>query len=88
MGNITYEHCGDHIIRRVEGEPWHCCRVDIWNQPVEIGQKYQVVFYCDYDNSEHGLNYTIEVTEENLAEITFHMNDTDNDITDYILVTD
>ena len=59
--------------------------VEVERYPI-IGEKYQVVFYCDYDNSEYGENYVVEVTEENIDEIAFAMNDPNNDITEYILI--
>lgn len=86
MNDITYRASGNYIIAESTFDPYCSPRVEIWRQP-EIGQKYMVVYYCDYDNTEHGLNYTIEVTADNINEITFHMNDTENDITEYILCT-
>lgn len=64
--------------------PYYTPRFEIRHKP-EIGQKYEVVSYCDYDN-EGGENYIVEVTAENIAEITFHMNDLNNDITEYVLI--
>ena len=82
----TYRREGNYVIQESpEYDPYWHSRVEIYNEPA-IGQKYMVVFYCDYDNSEYGSNYTIEVTEENIAEIAYHMNDTENDITDYFLI--
>lgn len=65
--------------------PYHFQRFEIWRRLPEIGEKYNVVVFCDYENTQ-GLNYVIEVTAENRAEIAFHMNDTLNDITEYILL--
>ena len=85
MNDITYRIDGNYAILEAPSD-FYSNRQEIWQPLPQIGQKYLVVFYCDYDNSEHGLNYTVEITEENIAEITFHMNDTQNDITEYILI--
>ena len=85
MNDITYRIENGYAILEAPTD-FYSNRQEIWQPLPLIGQKYLVVFYCDYDNSEHGLNYTVEITEENIAEITFHMNDTQNDITEYILI--
>ena len=85
MNEITYRIDGNYAIVESPAN-FYSCRAEIFNPLPVIGQKYLVVFYCDYDNTEYGDNYTVEITEENIAEITFHMNDTQNDITEYILV--
>lgn len=66
------EKCGGHQFWG-ESEP---------RKPV-IGEKYLVVYYCDYDNKD-GYNYIIEVTEDNIDELTRRMNDPENDITEYV----
>lgn len=81
---ITHTISGNYVTLVCKDDPYYRPRIEIYCQP-EIGQKYQVVYYCDYDNSEHGLNYIVEVTEDNIAEVAFDMNDTQNDITEYIL---
>ena len=83
--NITYRIDGNYVTFEDLDHPYYHPRYEIYWQP-EIGQKYNVVFFCDYDNTEYGDNYTIEVTADNLAEITYHMNDLENDITQYILI--
>lgn len=85
MNDITYRIEGNHAILEAPAD-FYSCRAEIYQPLPQIGQTYLVVFYCDYDNSEYGDNYTVEITEENIAEITFHMNDTQNDITEYILI--
>lgn len=86
MFNITYRPHGNHIIMEVkESDNTLQFWAEVYSYPT-IGEKYMVVYYCDYDNTEHGLNYTVEVTEDNINEITYNMNDTSNDITDYILI--
>lgn len=85
MNDITYRIDGNYAILEAPSA-FYSCRAEIYQPLPQIGQKYLVVFYCDYDNSEYGENYTVEITEENLAEIAFHMNDTQNDITEYILI--
>lgn len=87
MYNITYRAEGNYIVRETTAYPLCKKYVDIYNEPT-VGQKYWVVFYCDYSNTEHGLNYIVEVTEENIAEITYHMNDLENDITEYVLISE
>jgi hypothetical protein len=84
--NITYEISGDYAIRHDPDWSLVSAYQEIWRERPVIGQKYMVVFFCDYDNTEYGDNYPIEITEDNIAEITFHMNDTENDITEYILI--
>ena len=85
MSEIIYRIDGNYAILEAPAY-FYSSRAEIFNPLPQIGQKYMVVFYCDYDNTEYGENYTIEITEENIAEITFHMNDTQNDITEYILI--
>ena len=85
MNDITYIRSGNYIIMEVASDPYYRPRIEVYWQP-EIGQKYMVVYFCDYDNTEYGYNYTIEVTADNIDEITFHMNDLANDITQYILI--
>lgn len=85
MNDITYRIENGYAILEAPTD-FYSNRQEIWQPLPQIGQKYLVVFYCDYDNSEYGENYTVEITEENIAEITFHMNDTQNDITEYILI--
>ena len=85
MQELTFRISEGYAFRKYSEDPFEA-RVDIYQPIPQIGQKYMVVFYCDYDNTEYGENYTIEITEENIAEITFHMNDTQNDITEYILI--
>ena len=85
MNDITFRIDGNYAILEAPAA-FYSSRAEIFNPLPQIGQKYMVVFFCDYDNSEYGDNYTVEITEENLAEITFHMNDTENDITEYILI--
>ena len=85
MNDITYRIDGNYAILEAPSA-FYSCRAEIYQPLPQIGQKYLVVFYCDYDNIEYGENYTVEITEENLAEIAFHMNDTQNDITEYILI--
>lgn len=85
MNDITYRIENGYAILEAPTD-FYSNRQEIWQPLPRIGQKYLVVFYCDYDNSEYGENYTVEITEENIAEITFHMNDTQNDITEYILI--
>ena len=85
MNEITYRIDGSYAIAEYPSD-FYPCRAEIYRPLPVIGQKYLVVFDCDYDNTEYGDNYTVEITEENIAEITFHMNDTRNDITEYILV--
>ena len=86
MNNVTYKpHGSNYIIR--ESADSSCSKwVEVYKPYPIVGEKYMVVYYCDYDNSEYGLNYIVEITEENIDEITFRMNDTSNDITEYILV--
>lgn len=86
MCQITYRIDGNYAILEAPND-FYSSRAEIFNPLPVIGQKYMVVFYCDYDNSEYGENYIVEITEENIAEITFHMNDTQNDITEYILIS-
>lgn len=85
MNEITYRISGNYAILEAPAD-FYSSRTEIFHPLPQIGQKYMVVFYCDYDNTEYGENYTVEITEENIAEITFHMNDTENDITEYILI--
>lgn len=82
---ITYECHNTTLCRKVEveGRTYHKF-VEVNDYPI-IGEKYMVVHYCDM---EHEDNYTVEVTEETIDDITFGMNDPDNDITEYILVTE
>lgn len=84
MNDITFTISGDYAFLHDSMYPLCCIRQEIWRERPVIGQKYMVVFFCDYDNTEYGENFPIEVTEENIAEITFRMNDTENDITEYI----
>lgn len=84
MNEMTYTFSGSYVIMSNPAFPGIRYRVEIYRQP-EIGQKYMVVYFCDYDNAE-GQNYTVEVTEENIAEVTYRMNDPKNDITEYIIV--
>jgi hypothetical protein len=81
--NFTYRpHLDSWIIRESSGSPikkW----VEVYKPYPIIGEKYMVVYYCDYANPS---NYIVQVTEDNIDEITFCMNDPDNDITEYILV--
>lgn len=84
MSQFTYTLSGNYVTMRPAAHPALRYRVEIYRQP-EIGQKYKVVYFCDYDNAE-GNNYTIEVTADNIAEVTYRMNDPKNDITEYILV--
>lgn len=86
MYELTFRISEGYAFRKDNEYPLVEARVEIYQPLPQIGQKYLVVFYCDYDNSEYGENYIVEITEENIAEITFHMNDTDNDITEYILI--
>ena len=86
MYELTFRISDGYAFRKDSEYPLVEARVDIYQPLPKIGQTYLVVFYCDYDNSEYGQNYTVEITEENIAEITFHMNDTENDITEYILI--
>lgn len=85
MYGFTYHIIGNYAKMLNEEDPTCSHYAEIWNPLPIIGQKYLVVSFCDYDNSEYGENYTRVITEENLAEITYHMNDTSNDITEYIL---
>lgn len=85
MNDIAYRIEGNQAILEAPSA-FYSSRAEIFRPLPVVGQKYMVVFYCDYDNSEYGDNYIVEITEENLAEIAFHMNDTQNDITEYILV--
>lgn len=85
MNEYTYTFSGSYVTMHTAAHPNIRYRVEIYLQP-EIGQKYEVVYYCDYDNTEYGHNYTIEVTSDNIAEITYRMNDPRNDITEYILI--
>ena len=86
MNGITFRPHGNYIIMDVVEDGYtHSFWAEVYRQP-SIGEKYMVVFYCDYDSSEYGENYTIEVTTDNINEITYHMNDTENDITEYILI--
>ena len=84
MNELTYTLSGGYVTMSNSARPGICYRVEIYRQP-EIGQKYMVVYFCDYDNAV-GNNYTIEVTAANIAEVTYRMNDTRNDITEYILI--
>ena len=88
MYGFTYRISGNHAIMNDEAYPICDHYAEIWQPLPIIGQKYLVVSFCDYDNTEYGENYTITVTEENIAEITYHMNDTTNDITSYHLCTE
>jgi hypothetical protein len=51
-----------------------------------IGEKYMVVIGGDYDNTDYGENYIVEITADNIHEISFRMNDPQNDLTEYILI--
>jgi hypothetical protein len=83
MEIITYKPYGtNHIVRESNLSPLRKY-VEVYKPYPIIGEKYMVVFYCDYDNPD---NYVVEVTADNIDEITFRMNDPDNDITEYILV--
>ena len=86
MYELTFRISDGYAFRKDSEYSLVEARVDIYQPLPVIGQQYLVVFYCDYDNSEYGQNYTVEITEENIAEITFNMNDTENDITEYILI--
>ena len=89
MNEITYRIADGYAYRKESNPQWFLMgtkRVDIYKPIPQIGQKYMVVFYCDYDNTEYGENFPVEVTADNIAEITFHMNDTENDITEYVLI--
>lgn len=83
MNEITYRIDGNYAIQECP-DMFYRSRSEIFTLP-QIGQKYTVVFFCDYDNTD-GENYTVEITAENIAEITFHMNNPRNDITEYILI--
>ena len=84
MNECTYTLSGSYVTMHTADRPNIRYRVEIYHQP-EIGQKYMVVYFCDYDNAD-GDNYTIEVTADNIAEVTYRMNDPKNDITEYILI--
>lgn len=83
---ITYKICGNYVTVEDANNPYFRPRLEIYNPMPIIGQRYMVVSFCDYDNTEFGENYIVEITEENIAEVTFHMNDLENDITQYILI--
>lgn len=87
MFNVTYVRVpGHYLIKEVVASGYtRQFQVEVNYYPI-IGEKYLVVHYCDYDNSEYGENYTIEVTEDNIDAIAFSMNDPMNDITEYILI--
>lgn len=85
MYELTFRISDGYAFMKASDDPFEY-RQEIWKPLPQIGQKYLVEFYCDHDNSEYGLNYTVEVTEENIAEITYRMNDTENDITEYVLI--
>ena len=82
MNESTYTISGSYATMSTPALPGLRYRVEIYRQP-EIGQKYKVVYFCDNDNAS---NYTVEVTEANIAEVTYRMNDPKNDITEYILI--
>lgn len=83
---ITYQpYLSDWIIRKDSNSPLQKI-VEVYKPYPIIGEKYMVVLYCDYDNSEYGENFPIEITADNIDEITFRMNDPDNDIADYVLI--
>lgn len=84
MNEFTYTLAGNYVTRHTAAHPGIRYRVEIYRQP-EIGQRYMVVYYCDYDNTE-GNNYTVDVTADNIAEVTYRMNDPKNDITEYIII--
>ena len=84
--DITYRPHGSYIIMESKEDGYTTSFwAEVYRTPT-IGEKYMVVFYCDYDNSEYGENYIVEVSADNIHEITFRMNDTMNDITEYILL--
>lgn len=82
MYELTYTLSGSYATMHTSDRPNIRYRVEIDRQP-EIGQKYMVVYFCDNDNPN---NYTVEVTADNIAEVTYRMNDPKNDITEYILI--
>ena len=82
MNDFTYTISGSYVTMSDPALPGIRYRAEIYRQP-EIGQKYKVVYFCDNDNAD---NYTVEVTEDNIAEVTYRMNNPRNDITEYILV--
>ena len=84
MNEYTYTLSGSYVTMHTAARPNIRYRVEIDRQP-EIGQKYMVVYFCDYDNAS-GDNYPVEVTADNIAEVTYRMNDPKNDITEYILI--
>jgi len=84
MKEFTYTISGNYVTMQSSALPGIRYRVEIYRQP-EIGQKYTVVYFCDYGNAE-GQNYEVEVTADNIAEVTYRMNDPKNDITEYVLV--
>ena len=65
MNDITYRIENGYAILEAPAD-FYSNRQEIWQPLPQIGQKYLVVFYCDYDNSEYGENYTVEITEENI----------------------
>lgn len=87
LHTTTYKIDGDYVSVHSDLTPYYSPRYKIWRRRPEIGEKYEVVWFCDYENAD-GNNYVVEVTAENLAEITFHMNDLENDLTEYILITE
>ena len=82
MNESTYTISGSYVTMSTPAFPGIRDRVEVYRQP-EIGQKYNVVYFCDNDNAN---NYSVEVTEANIAEVTYRMNDPKNDITEYILI--
>lgn len=87
MSTITYRpHGCNYIIQEDSSRPGWQKWVEVYKPYPIIGEKYMVVYYCDYDNSEYGENYIVEITKENIHEVSFRMNDTHNDITDYVLI--
>ena len=83
---ITYEpYLSDWIVRKDSNSIVQKF-VEVYKPYPIIGEKYMVVHFGDYDNSEYGENFPIEITAENIHEISFRMNDPDNDITEYILI--
>lgn len=82
---LTYRYSGNRLVQDDANNPYWHRYMDIYRQP-EIGQKYLVVHFCDYDNSEYGENYIVEITEDNILEVTYEMNDTENDISEFILI--
>ena len=83
MNEFTYTIQGEYVTMHRPSLPGIRYRAEIYRPLPEIGQKYMVVYFCDNENPN---NYQVEVTADNIAEITYRMNDPRNDITEYILV--